>query len=128
MPNPRTKIDDLKLQGGNLKRALSYPPKPESLSAEARAEMERMFCELKDRRGELLADIRENGLLVFQEKWSNGKNIAVRVANPAIKLLQTTERQLVQLAKLIGPAGSDPKGKTDFERELDAAFKEFGHA
>jgi hypothetical protein len=104
---PRAAIEDLKLIGnkGNLKRALTRPP--EKVTAK-RAELEEMFETVKARRAEALADIRENGQLIWQDKWSAGKLIRVRIINPAVKIAQQCERQLASLAKMLTNDNPDP--------------------
>lgn len=114
----RTPIEILKLSGSpNIKRALSYGPPKAKNSLAKKEDLEALWNELAERYKEALADLKENGLMVFQDRSHAGKIFAVRVVNPALKIVQTTERQLVQLAKHLErypaePTGSNPKSMT----------------
>ncbi len=122
MSNPRTGIEDLRLANSpNLKRALKYPPQAKKNLAK-KAELEDLWTELYARYVEALADIKENGMMVFQDRSHAGKIFAVRVVNPVLKVVQQTERQLVQLAKHLEryPADDDkPKTANDVLADLD---------
>jgi hypothetical protein len=97
----RTPISELILQGSpNLKRALSRPPEKRTKLAK-RAELEDMWKDLTERRDELLADVRKNGLVIQQDHWHREKLYLITVPNPALKLLTVVEKQLVQLGKML---------------------------
>jgi TnpA family transposase len=100
MSNPRTSINDLKLQGStNLKRAQSYASEKRTAK---RAELEALFALIQERHAEALADVKKNGAVIFEDK-SNARGMiyVVRKVNPALHIAQQCERQLVALAKLL---------------------------
>lgn len=120
----RTSIELLKLAGSpNLKRALNYPPKATKNLAHGK-ELEELWSDLTARRAEALADIKRDGLIIFQDRSHAGKVFAVRIVHPALRVAQTCERQLVQLAKILTtPAEEANPGKKstdDILAESDA--------
>jgi hypothetical protein len=122
MGMPRTSVAELKLKGDkkNLKRSLAYPEKKRP-SVFEREKMETMFAELTERRVALKSEIEKLGLFVMEERWSNGKVIVLRVANPAVKMLTVVELQLMKLAKLLsGVEEESASTKSALDRELDA--------
>ena len=107
--NPRTPVADLHLQGSpNLKRALDRgAEKPLA----KRAELEQMFEEVTARRSEALADVKANGMVMLQDKYSaRGELYRVRIVNPSLVIAQKCEGQLASLARLLaqGPATAEP--------------------
>jgi hypothetical protein len=124
----RTPISELILQGSpNLKRALSRPPEKRTALGK-RAELEAMWKDLVERRDEALADIRENGLVISQDHFHREKLYLIKVPNPALKILQATERQLVQLARLLTEATEAPGGKKSAEQLLRETEEMLGNA
>jgi hypothetical protein len=119
MANPRTPIRDLKLAASpNLKRALSYDA-PKSLAK--REDLERLYGELLERRSELLADVRKNGVVINQECSNSRAMIYIKkITNPAFTALRATELQLVALAKLIGNGDSSAPAKSALDAELES--------
>ena len=111
--NPPKSIAELKLSGSpNLKRALNYPSLPKLAKRE---DLELLYSELQERRKELLADVRENGVTIDQEcSNSRGMIYIKKITNPAFTALRATELQIVALARLI-PDKNEPKVMTDEE-------------
>jgi hypothetical protein len=117
----RTSISDLRLAGSaNLKRALKYPPKAPKTLAKG-PELEELWNDIVARRAEAVAHIKKNGMLINQDRSHAGKIFVVEVVNPMVRVLQTCERQLVQLAKMLTEVAEDEaeRPKTPLE-ELDA--------
>jgi hypothetical protein len=115
----RTPIEDLKLQGSpNLNRALKRKPK----QAAKRAELEAMFTDITDRRKAALADVKTNGTILFQDKFSaRGALYQIKVVNPSLKIAQQCEKQLAQLAKQLNAMAE----ATDEGSEATADAQEF---
>ena len=126
MGRHRKSISELELSGGgNLARSLAYPAKRPLAH---RDELEQLFADLHERRAEALEDVRTNGLVVYQDRYNNGKLYQIRVANPAVRILQATERQIANLAKMLTAAAIDEAGpgvKSDAGlcAEVDAMIK-----
>lgn len=115
MPNPRTRIDDLKLTGSpNLRRALGYKPAA-TLDAAQREDLMEMYSALKARREKLLADIEEYGLVLTEDRFNRGQLYQKRVANPAVAMLAQAEKQLVAIAKVLAATEVDDKELTAAE-------------
>ncbi len=74
------------------------------------ADLEEMYSTLLARRGALLADVKENGVVITVEK-SNSRGMVYRatVVNPAFTALRSTEIQIVQLAKILGDGERAPE-------------------
>ena len=107
MSNPRTPIDELEFfRSPNVARARKRQEEEANrLPLAKQAEIEELFEELKIRRRESLADVKKNGAVITQEKSnSRGMIYLIRIVNPALKVAQDCERQLTQLAKLLGTA------------------------
>src|ERR1022692_520261 len=100
MSNPRTPISELEFfKSPNLKRALNRAPLPK---LQKRQEMEALFEDVTKRRVEALADVKKNGMVIIQEKFSSrGALYQTRVTNPALKIAEQCERQLASLARLL---------------------------
>jgi hypothetical protein len=98
--------------------------RPPERALQKRAELERIFSDVTQRRDEALADVKKHGLVLLQDKFSaRGELYQVRVVNPALKVVQTCERQLCSLAKLLTAAGPEHKGNKSSEdllREAEA--------
>jgi len=126
--NPRKSIDELKLNGGaNLQRALDRAPvRPLA----KRAELERMFEEVKARRELALAEIRERGITIVVDKFHREKLYRAVVPNPAVKVAEAAERIMASLARLLNSDQGDgrPPGKSGEETlaEADALLKDAG--
>jgi hypothetical protein len=126
----RTPIAELKLTGSpNLKRALRREPKrPRQLAK--RAELEALFAELQQRRRDCLADVRENGMTVQQEH-SNARGMIYHrsVVNPALKIAQDCERQLVHIARVLNaddgvPGEPQRKSSAQLLADVDQFIKD----
>ena len=127
MPRPRTSLTDLELTGASaskIKRSLAYPSK----RLAKRPDLEAIFEDLLQRRADALADVQTNGLFVKQDRISNGKLYQVRVENPSLRILQTTERQIVALARVLSIMPADPKASSSEEvlAELDELLAKKG--
>jgi hypothetical protein len=120
MANPRTPIDELEFfKSPNLKRALSRAPEPQ---LQKRGELEAMFADVLARRDEALADVKVNGMVILQDKFSaRGELYTARVINPALKIAQQCERQLAQLAKLLTASKPERRGNKSVEDLLAEA-------
>jgi hypothetical protein len=122
MSNPRTSISDLKLSGSpNLKRALKYDA-PKALAK--REDLAILYAELQERRKQLLADVRKNGVTIDQECVNRGAVYFKKIVNPAFTALRATELQIVTIAKLIGNGDSSTSDKSSLDDELDAIRRE----
>lgn len=98
----RTPIELLKLTNSpNLKRALKYGPPKAGKNLAHGSELEALWTDIAARRAEALADIRRDGLVIFQDRSHAGKVFAVKIVHPALRVVTTCERQLVQLGKLL---------------------------
>lgn len=112
--NPRKPIEQLELEGSpNLKRALARGPEPVLIKQD---DLEAQYAEIKQRRDEALADVKERGMVVTQVKWYGKRSDIIHVENPFLKIAQDCEKQLLALAKAIGKA--KPKDKTQTTVEL----------
>jgi hypothetical protein len=106
--NPRASIEELRLQGnkGNLKRALKRGP---AALVAKREQLEALFTDLSARRDEALADVKKNGMVLVQDKFSGrGALYQIKVINPAMKIAQQCERQLAQLARQLTALPATP--------------------
>jgi len=129
MGMPRASIEDLRLRGDkNIKRALKYDAKQPLAKRE---DLERLYGELKERRADLLREVRREGVVIQVEKSnSRGAIYHATITNPAFTALRATEIQIVNLAKLIGGGDPTPK-RTALDEELDeirrseSSFDEF---
>jgi hypothetical protein len=125
MANPRTSIEDLKLQGakGNLKRALARPAVGK---LEKREDILAMWDELMERRKEALQLVKAEGLLLKQDKFGpKGELYWQWIKNPMLKVAQETERQLASLARMLtegAQEGERPKEKSPME-QLDEMLR-----
>ncbi len=125
MGNPRTPVEELRLAGSpNLKRALSYKDKPPAVAK--RAELEQMFVDIMERRSEALADVRKDGLTIWQDHFHREKLYQKKVVNPALKIVQQCEKQLSQLAKqLVAPLDETGKPVSPFLEEFNEIFAKY---
>lgn len=122
MSNPRTNIDDLKLQGsGNLKRALAREPQKQLAK---RAELEQLFADVTERRREAMADVKKNGQIINQEKSnSRGMLYIQRIVNPSLHIVRQCELQLASLARLLTQFG-EPAPREKTTEEMADSFKD----
>src|ERR1700740_865784 len=107
MPRPRTPLEELEFyKSPNLKRALKRQEAEDAAPAQPLAkhnELVQLYEEIKQRRLDALKDVKENGAVIKQEKFgARGQLVWVKVINPALRIAQSCELQLIKLGKLIG--------------------------
>ena len=109
-----TSIADLKLQGaspshlarGLQREARIVPPQPK------KEDLEKLYSDISARRLAALKDVEERGLIIIQECFSSrGALYQKRIPNPALKIVQMSERQLVALAKQLATCDAVPVEK-----------------
>jgi hypothetical protein len=125
MPNPRKSLDEIKLTGDHVARALKRPP---AKTAAKKKELLALFNDLESRRDAALEDVRERGAVIIIEKWSAGKNIKVEVLNPYLAIAERCEKSMIAIAKALNAFGETPgasPARTALNRELDTIFEEF---
>jgi len=69
---------------------------------EKRAELLGIFRDVSARRGKALADIKKRGAVLTVTKYSaKGNPYEVEIVNPNLRIAQQSERQVVDLAKML---------------------------
>jgi len=90
-----------------------------------RAELESIFSDLLERRAACMADLEASGFVSVQERCLRGQLYRTPTLNPTLRIVQTTERQLVELAKvfIVADAAESQPGKKSDEELLASASK-----
>jgi hypothetical protein len=125
MPTPRKSLEEIKLTGDHVARALKRAP---ARSAAKRKELMALFTDLEERRDAALKDVRERGPVIHVEKWAAGKVIMVEVVNPYLAIAERCEKSLIAIAKALNAFGETPgasPAKIALDAELDSVFAEF---
>ena len=84
-----------------------------------------MFEDLRARRAEALADVRKNGLVILQDKFSaRGELYRVKVVNPCLAIARDAERQMASLSRMLGlderrRAADKPDGLEEMLRKAE---------
>jgi hypothetical protein len=101
---------EMKLKGYSDEQIRSLKDAYQKKALLKRDELLQVFSDLEARRNEALADVRENGMVLTQDKFSaRGALYQVRVVNPALRIAQDCERQMTALGKLLVEE-ADPDG------------------